>query len=147
MRARLTSLFFVAALVAVPAAAGTSGAPTVITPSQLKWVANNHLGPGARMAVLAGDPSKAGFYTIRVMIPDGISFPPHFSDGTEYITVLQGAYLLGLGDDANGRTMTLTPGTFAVMPAGVHHFARGRGVTILQVTGMGPMKVTMVKVP
>jgi quercetin dioxygenase-like cupin family protein len=147
VRARLTSLLFVAALAAVPAIAGTSDAPTVIMPSQLKWVANSHLGPGARIAVLAGDPSKAGYYIMRVMIPGGLGFPPHFSDSTEYITVLQGAYLLGLGDDANGKTMTLTPGTFAVMPAGVHHHAKGRGVTILQIEGMGPMRVTMVKAP
>ncbi|MGI8897064.1 MAG: cupin domain-containing protein, partial [Pyrinomonadaceae bacterium] len=36
------------------------------------------LPPGAKFAVLEGDPSKEGVFTMRLWLPDGFKIPPHW---------------------------------------------------------------------
>jgi hypothetical protein len=47
--------------------------------------------PGAKMAVVSGDPSKAGSFTIQLAMPDGYRIPPHFHPTDEAVEVKQGA--------------------------------------------------------
>jgi len=61
-----------------------SAAHVLVTPDQITWgPAPPSLPPGAQLAVLEGDPSKAGVpFTMRVKLPDGYRVPPHLaSDG------------------------------------------------------------------
>jgi hypothetical protein len=53
-------------------AAAKHSAHVMITPDEIKWgPAPPALPPGAEMAVLRGDPSKAGApFTIRIKVPD-----------------------------------------------------------------------------
>lgn len=142
--ALLAGLFL---LFAVPAAADTaaSNAPVIVTPSQLQWAPNAILPAGAKVAILQGDYTKPGWYTIRFSLPDGASFAPHSHGSTEYVTVLQGTLMVGLGDTVDKSKMTALPaGSFVAVPAGVHHYAAASGDTIIQLSGMGPM--TMVPV-
>ena len=142
---------FLAALLllpALPAAADTTSAeaPVIVVPSQLQWASNAMLPAGAKVAVIQGDYTKAGWYTLRISLPDGASFAPHFHGGTEYVTVLQGTLLVGLGDTADKSKMTALPaGSFCAVPAGVHHYAAASGDTIIQLSGMGPMTSVDVK--
>jgi len=137
-------------LPAIPVAADTPPAPAakpvMITPSQLQWVSNPMLPAGTTMAIIDGDPTKAGWYTIRLHLPNGASFPPHFHSDTEYVTVLQGTLMVGIGDTVDASKMTALPaGSAVTVPAGVHHYAAANGDTILQLTGQGPMTMTAVK--
>ena len=54
-------------------------AQAVIYPSSsLKWVDGPpSLPPGAKVAVLEGDPSKPGPFVMRARLPDGYKIPPH----------------------------------------------------------------------
>jgi quercetin dioxygenase-like cupin family protein len=120
---------------------------TMITPDQLKWgPAPPSLPPGSQLAVLEGDPSKAGgSFTIRAKLPDGDKFPPHWHPTIERIVVLEGTLGMGLGekfDPAAGHE--LTAGSFAAMPKGVRHFAWAKGETLIQVSGVGPFEVIYV---
>ncbi|GAC1463854.1 MAG: hypothetical protein PVSMB1_14100 [Gemmatimonadaceae bacterium] len=61
------------------------------------------------------------------------------------MTVLQGTLMVGLGDTVNAAKMVALPaGSFASVPKGLHHYAMAKGVTIIQISGMGPESMTMV---
>jgi quercetin dioxygenase-like cupin family protein len=122
-------------------AAAMPMAPQFTATSDVAWKPAGKMFPaGSKMAVLAGDPSKAAFYTIRVMVPDGGTVAPaHWHKQTEYITVLRGTFMIGMGDDVKGATKAMGPGSFVVIPPGVHHFAIAKGDTVVQVSGVGPV--------
>lgn len=46
------------------------------------------LPPGARFAVLDGDPGKEGPFVMRLWFPDGFRIQPHWHPKTERITVI-----------------------------------------------------------
>jgi hypothetical protein len=46
--------------------------------------------PGAKMAVLEGDPTKEGPFVVRFKFPDGYHIPPHTHPKTERVTVISG---------------------------------------------------------
>ena len=101
--------------------------------------------PGSEIAVLQGDPSQAGPYTVRLRLPGDYRLPPHFHPTDENVTVIDGTFLVGMGDvvDLNS-VVTLGPGGFITAPAGGHHFAVARGQTVVQVHGEGPFAITYV---
>ncbi len=100
---------------------------------------------GARLAVLEGDPSKAGPFTMRLEMPAGYRIPPHFHQVDEHVTVISGAFQVGMGDTFDeGKLTTLPPGTFGVIPPGMRHFARADKATVIQLHGVGPWGLTYV---
>lgn len=50
------------------------------------------LPPGAKIAVLAGDPNKKGPFTNRLQTPAGYKVSPHTHSTTENITVISGTF-------------------------------------------------------
>jgi ketosteroid isomerase-like protein len=69
---------------------------------------------GSKMAVIAGDPSKAGPFVLRAQVPAGYKIAPHWHPGDENLTVLSGTVALGMGetwDDAvsGDRRVCRTP--------------------------------------
>jgi hypothetical protein len=126
---------------------GTHVKHVVVTPDQIKWgPAPPSLPPGAELAVLSGDPSKAGVpFTIRAKMPDGYKVPPHWHPTNENVNVIQGTLMVGMGnkfDESAGSEMPT--GSYALMPKGVRHFAWAKGETIIDVYGMGPFAITYV---
>ena len=53
--------------------------------------------PGAKAAVLEGDPSKEGMFTVRIKMPAGYVIPPHTHPKIERVTVLSGELGLAWG--------------------------------------------------
>jgi quercetin dioxygenase-like cupin family protein len=156
MSSTLRSVPFAAALL-VPAAAAAQQPPdtagahpraqhVLLDSRKLDWKPAPAVLPrGAQVAVLEGDPAKPGLFTMRLRVPDGFQVKPHFHDADEHLTVLDGTFVVGLGDSWSDTAGTaLSAGGFAVMPAGTHHFARARGETIVQIHAMGPWKLTYV---
>ena len=100
---------------------------------------------GARFAVMQGDPSKTGLYTIRLSMPHGYIIRPHYHPTDEHITVLSGTLAIGMGDAVDTTHLrSLAVGDFATAPAQAHHFALARGRTVVQVHGMGPFAITYI---
>ena len=118
----------------------------LLTSEDMRWgQAPASLPPGAQAAVLEGDPAKEGPFTLRLRLPDGYRLPPHFHPAVEHVTVLQGTFILGMGEKASTQTeKALTAGSFAYMPAGMRHFARTQGETIVQLHGAGPWGISYV---
>src|SRR3954453_23559667 len=89
--------------------------------------------------------SKSGLYTVRLKLPDGYKFPPHWHPTTENVTVISGTLKVGMGakwDDSNPTV--INTGGFASMPARMKHFAWSAGETVIQIHGMGPLMVNYV---
>ena len=119
----------------------------MVTPSDVKWGPGPaSLPPGAQMAVLDGDPGKAGMpFVIRAKLPDGYKVAPHWHPTDENVVVLSGTFVVGTGDKFDEKAMTSLPtGSFVRMPKLMHHSAMAKGETVIQVHGVGPFAVTYV---
>ncbi len=143
----------VAALTLGAGVAAAQGAPTenpshaiVATPDKVTWgPAPPALPPGAKLAVLEGNPSETGTYTMRLLVPDRYRIPPHYHPFTEHVTVMKGTFKVGMGEKFGASAMTQLPtGTFAALEPGTRHFAEAQGETILQLHGVGPWGLTYV---
>lgn len=120
-------------------AAMPSGA-TTFTPDTMHWVPGTGPAKGTSAVVMVGDPNKSGISVIRVKMPDGYTNQPHYHSHPEYITVMQGTLLFGLGDTVNkSKAASLPTGSFIVVPTGVHHWSVAKGETIEQIGGEGPL--------
>ncbi len=102
--------------------------------------------PGAMLAVVSGDPTKAGRYTILLSMPDGYRMMPHFHPGDEHVEVRQGTLLIGVGDKFDPKkTIALAVGDTGTAPAGAHHYAIAKGPTIIAVTCDFPYTITYLR--
>jgi len=119
----------------------------MVLPGDIKWMldANPAFLPGMKMAVIDGNPSSAGPYTVRLMVPNGYKVMPHFHPTDENITVLKGNFMMGIGDKFNEKDLVGMPeGTYMSMKTGTRHYAMAKGETIIQVHGVGPFTLTYV---
>jgi len=145
-------LLLVAALAAAAAAfaLGQSTSHTAdhgfFSAGDIKWVDGPaSLPAGAKVAMLEGNPTQEGPFTMRLQLPDGFSIPPHWHPAVEHVTVISGTFNLGMGeqfDKSKGRA--LPAGSFAFMPAEMRHYAWATGETVVQVHGMGPWRINYV---
>jgi quercetin dioxygenase-like cupin family protein len=128
------------ALDAGAAIAAVTATPATFTPDSLHWVAGTGSAKGSWAATLVGNPDKSGNAIIRVKMPDGYTNQPHYHASAEYITVMQGTLIFGVGDTVNkAKAKVLPTGSFIVVPKGVHHWSVAEGETIEQVSGQGPL--------
>jgi quercetin dioxygenase-like cupin family protein len=115
-------------------------------PDDLKWGnVPSGLPSGAKMAVLAGDPTKKGLFTVRLQAPAVYKVPPHTHPTAENITVISGTFNVGTGDkfdEVAGKS--LEAGGFVVMPAEMKHYAWTTGDAIIQIHGKGPFQIKYV---
>ena len=114
--------------------------------SDIKWGDAPPIFPaGAKVAVLMGDPGKAGPYTVRIKAPDGYKVAAHWHPLDENLTVISGTFNVGMGDKLDmTKGKALTAGAFGTVPARMRHFAWMTGETEVQVHGMGPFKLVYV---
>jgi quercetin dioxygenase-like cupin family protein len=138
-----------AAVVAMAACSGDSagpGAPDRSASDGIQWgPAPAVFPPGAELAVLQGDPSKAEPFTVRLRFPSGYKVPPHTHPTEENVTVLSGTFLAGMGTTFTESTLqAFAPGAFASIPAEHPHYAMARGQTVVQINAIGPFALTYV---
>ena len=120
----------------------------VVTPDKLTWEAIQPPGfdAGAKIAAIHGDPNaETGVYVIRLMFPDGYKFPPHWHPNAENLTVLEGDFMLGMGEMADAaKLVTYKPGSFLFIPGKSPHFGQVKGNTVIQLHGQAPFKIELV---
>jgi ketosteroid isomerase-like protein/quercetin dioxygenase-like cupin family protein len=99
---------------------------------------------GAKMSVIHGDPAGTGDYTLRLQFPDGYQFPVHWHPKAEHATVLSGALLLAPGSKVDASALkTYQAGDFLYLPARNSHFGGAKGVTVIQLHGLGPFAINL----
>jgi hypothetical protein len=122
--------------------AGTTTKAVNVNAADLKWAeAPPDLPKGAQVAVLYGDPFKAGPYALRLKAPDGYKIPPHWHTQDEQLTVLSGTLMLYMGDTMKSPAHTLDTAGFHYLPGKMHHAAEMKGQTIVQIQGTGPFDI------
>lgn len=127
-------------------AQATSPAHKMLTPPQIKWtVAPPSLPPGAQAALLYGDPAKEGLFILRLHLPKGYRIPPHSHPKPEIVTVVSGAFHVGMGTNADPKQATRLPsGSFFAFEPGMAHYAHVEEETVVQLSSTGPWAVTYV---
>ncbi len=99
------------------------------------------LPPGAQIAVLAGDKTKAAPYTIRLKFPANYDIPAHSHPTDENVAVVSGELFFGMGTKLDRKAgLSLGVGGFALAPANTNHFAYTRGETTIVLYGQGPVE-------
>jgi quercetin dioxygenase-like cupin family protein len=117
-----------------------------VTPQKQDWVAGPAaLPPGVQMMSIEGDPTKPGPFTARFKTPANYTIPPHWHPRDEHVTVLSGTLYMGTGDALDRAHSTALPaGSYAVMPAKMHHFAYADEPVVIQLHGEGPWGITYI---
>jgi len=140
---------FAAALAAEEKKMGAEMKPaghSVFTPADIQWIDGPpSLPAGAKLAVLEGDPTQEGIFTMRLKAPDGYKISPHWHPAFEHVTVISGVFNIGMGEKFDESKMQAIPaGGFTFMAPGMRHFASVKGETVVQLHGMGPWQLTYV---
>jgi len=134
-------------LLASPAALSKHVAPKpAAAPAELKWMdAPPGLPAGAQMAVVSGDPSKAGKFTVRLRMPINYAVRPHWHPTDEHVTLISGKLAYGMSDQLNRSAATaLDAGQSVTMKAKMNHWVYTGDGAELEISAMGPFKITYV---
>jgi len=129
------------------AAKAADATPThvMVAPSGLKWQPFPPGAPGVSIAIVSGDPEKPGPFVVRIKSPAGAKVPPHWHPTDESVTVISGTFALGMGDKFDPKALkSMPPGSFALMPREMRHFALSKTATVVQVHGNGPFVINFV---
>ncbi len=140
------TILIVAAVLLAQALAVAADTPSVPSAKDVKWGAPPEVfPPGAKFAVIAGDPAAKGLVTVRFEMPAGYAIPPHFHPTDEHITVLRGSFSIGMGDSIDkAHALTLSAGGYGVAAANMHHYAYTTTGATIQVHMQGPFAITYV---
>jgi quercetin dioxygenase-like cupin family protein len=97
--------------------------------------------PLVRLAVVVGQPSESGPYTIRVKVPQGVKLMPHKHPEDRVYTVISGVFYIGLGDQFDAdKLKAYPPGAVIVLPGNTSHFHWAKSSEyVTQVTAIGPL--------
>ncbi len=118
----------------------------MVMPNDINWGdAPASLPAGAQAAVIEGDPTKEGLFTLRLKVPANYKIMPHWHPVDEHITVLKGSAYMGMGDRYDEKSaMKMVNGAFAVMKTGTKHYFFTTEECIIQLHGLGPWGITYV---
>ena len=118
----------------------------IISADQVTWTAGPPTLPaGAQAAVLHGDPAKDGLFVLRLKLPAGYAIPPHTHPRPEIVTVVSGAFHVGMGDAADkAKAQRLAAGSFFAFDPGMAHYAHVEEETVVQISSTGPWGITYI---
>jgi hypothetical protein len=94
--------------------------------------------PSVRLAVIVGQPSDAGPYSIRVRVPHGVKLMPHRHPEDRVYTIISRVFYIGLGEQFNPEKLeAYPPGSVIVLPGNASHFHWAKSGEY--VTQIGPL--------
>src|SRR3546814_6891023 len=92
------------------AQSGPGGTHNIATPDEIAWSAGpTSLPAGTQGALLYGDPTKEGPFLLRLKMPAGYKIPPHSHPRPEIVTVISGAFHVGMGETADAAKARRLP--------------------------------------
>ena len=117
-----------------------------IRPEEVDWQSFAVFPPAARLAILIGNPTQPGPYTIRVRLPAGTKMMPHKHPEDRIYTVMEGVFYIGLGETFDENELTAYGvGSVIVLPGDQAHFHWAKsGQYVTQVTAIGPLGLSYV---
>jgi quercetin dioxygenase-like cupin family protein len=112
-----------------------------VLPEDIDWKPFPAFPPSVRLAVVVGQPSEPGPYTIRVKVPSGVKLMPYKHPEDRVYTVISGIFYIGLGDEFDSDKLgAYSPGSVIVLPGNTSHFHWAKSDEyVTQVTAIGPL--------
>lgn len=146
MTRTLFRLLVVSLLFSGPSIAMEPPHHAIFRPESLHWIdATPGIPPGAKVALLEGDPDKEGLFTMRLRLPPGWKIMPHWHTAVEHVTVISGILHIGFGDKFDpSKADALAAGSFVRYLPKTVHYAWVEGDTVIQTHGVGPWLVIYV---
>jgi hypothetical protein len=100
---------------------------------------------GARVAVVSGDPAKAGPFTVRVDMPPGYAIRPHHHPTSEELRLIEGTLHVGHGTKWDEKGMkAMAPDQPVALAAKEPHFLHAAGRVVMEVQSTGPFAITYI---
>jgi hypothetical protein len=118
----------------------------VVDPDQAQFSsapASLGLPDGVKMAVISGDLSKPGLFSLLLKLPASAVIAPHWASVDVNIVALRGTLGFAEGDTFDAtKLQTLSPGAVLRVPAQMHHFAQAKDPAVILFYGVGPLSFT-----
>jgi quercetin dioxygenase-like cupin family protein len=139
------SALVIAAPASAPAKHHAAAKKPAAAPAELKWMDGPPGLPAGAFAVKKGNPEAKGSFTIGIKMPPGYAVPPHWHPTDEHVTLVWGKLAYGMSDRMNRTAATgLDAGETVVMKAKEHHWVMTADGAEVEVSAMGPFKITYV---
>jgi len=118
----------------------------LVTPAEIQWgPAPAVLPAGIQGAVLYGDPTKDGLFSMRFKLPKGYRVAPHTLSKVGTFTVISGTFRIGMGEKADpSKARAMPAGSFIALPPGIPHFVSVDEETVVQLNNIGPWVITYI---
>jgi quercetin dioxygenase-like cupin family protein len=117
---------------------------TSVTPADIKWVDAPSIGPGAKTAVIHGDPKSSALFVMRIKVPAKTNIKVHTHPAQENVTILSGTLYFAAGDKFDAKkAKAYGPGSYFSIDQGKPMFAFTKDKeTVAQIHGVGPWGIT-----
>jgi quercetin dioxygenase-like cupin family protein len=117
---------------------------TAVMQRNIKWQDAPSIGPGAKTAVIQGDPKSSGPFVMRLKLPPKTTIGVHTHPATENVTVLAGTLYFAPGNKLDRKAAkAFGPGSYFSIEQGKPMFAYTTDKeTTLQLHGNGPWGIT-----
>jgi quercetin dioxygenase-like cupin family protein len=116
----------------------------LVTPAEIQWGPGPAVLPaGIQGAVLYGDPTKDGLFSMRFKLPKGYRVAPHTLSKPGLFTVISGTFRVGMGKKADpSKARAMPTGSFIAFAPGTPHFVSVDEETVVQLNNIGPWELT-----
>lgn len=117
---------------------------TSVMEKDIKWQDAPSIGPGAKTAVIHGDPKSSGPFVMRLRIPPNTTIRAHTHPADENVTVLSGTLYFAAGDKPDPRTAkAYGPGSYFSISKGKPMVAFSKDSEVVaQLHGTGPWGIS-----
>jgi quercetin dioxygenase-like cupin family protein len=117
---------------------------TSVMQKGIKWQDAPSIGPGAKSAVIDGDPKSTGPFVMRLMLPPNTTIKTHTHPASENVTILSGTLYFAAGDKPDPKAAkAFGPGSYFSIAQGKPMVAYTKGKqTVVQLHGNGPWGIT-----
>jgi hypothetical protein len=115
----------------------------LVRAKSIKWSdAPPGLPPGAKVALLQGNPTAPGRYVIRVQLPANYKIPMHSNSNAVDVTVLSGTYYVASAQTLDKKqAFAIKPGDYYHLPALAPELSFTTNETVLEIHGEGPYEI------
>jgi len=127
--------------IAAPASAAEY---TAVMQKDIKWQDAPSIGPGAKTAVIDGDPKSSGPFVMRLLVPPNTTIKVHTHPANENVTILSGTFYFAAGDKLDPKAAkAFSPGSYFSIAQGKPMFAYTKDKeAVVQIHGTGPWGIT-----
>lgn len=117
---------------------------TAVMQRDIKWQDAPSVGPGAKVAVIDGDPKSSGPFVLRLKLAPKTTIGVHTHPATENVTILSGTLYFAASDKLDRKAAkAFGPGSYFSIAQGKPMFAySGDKPVTLQIHGNGPWGIT-----